>query len=109
MAQLMTELTSPQPGQETRSAVERIAAFAAAALPEHLAPDIRQLFKRNILDSIGCAIAALPGPPFRALRLPPSASNNPPESKVDTFVRQDFLTRVAPLSLRGVLGLRILI
>jgi hypothetical protein len=81
MAQLMTELTSPQPGQETRSAVERIAAFAAAARPEQLAPDIRQLFKRNILDSIGCAIAALPGPPFRALRLPPSASNNPPESK----------------------------
>ena len=68
MAQLMTELTSPQPGQETRSAVERIAAFAAAARPEQLAPDIRQLFKRNILDSIGCAIAALPGPPFQALR-----------------------------------------
>jgi 2-methylcitrate dehydratase len=53
---------------ETRSAVERIAAFAAAARPEHLAPDIRRLFKRNILDSLGCAIAALPGLPFRALR-----------------------------------------
>ena len=76
VAQRMTELTSPQPGQETRSAIEGIAAFAAAARPEQLAPDIRQLFKRNILDSIGCAIAALPGPPFRALRLPPSASNN---------------------------------
>jgi 2-methylcitrate dehydratase len=68
MAQLLPELTSPQQGQETRSAVERIAAFAAAARPEQLAPDIRQLFKRNILDSIGCAIAALPGSPFRALR-----------------------------------------
>ena len=43
-----------------------------------------------------------------ASNLPPSASNNPPESKVDTFVRQDFLTRVAPLSLRWVLGLTIL-
>ncbi len=53
---------------ETRSAVERIAAFAAAARPERLTPDIRQLFKRNILDSLGCAIAALPGPPFQALR-----------------------------------------
>jgi 2-methylcitrate dehydratase PrpD len=29
---------------------------------------MRQLFKRNILDSLGCAIAALPGPPFQALR-----------------------------------------
>jgi 2-methylcitrate dehydratase len=53
---------------ETRSAVERIADFAAAARPEHLTPDVRQLFKRNILDSLGCAMAALPGPPFRALR-----------------------------------------
>jgi 2-methylcitrate dehydratase len=40
-------------------AVERIAAFAAAARPERLTPDIREL---------GCAIAALPGPPFQALR-----------------------------------------
>jgi len=43
-----------------------------------------------------------------ASNLPPSASNNPPESKVDTFVRQDVLTRVAPLSLRWVLGLTML-
>jgi 2-methylcitrate dehydratase len=57
-----------QQGVETRSAVERIAAFAAAARPEHLRPEMRQLFKRNILDSLGCAIAALPGPPFQALR-----------------------------------------
>jgi hypothetical protein len=26
------------------------------ARPEHLTPDIRQLFKRNILDSLGCAV-----------------------------------------------------
>jgi 2-methylcitrate dehydratase len=31
-------------------------------------PDVRQLFQRNILDSLGRAIAALPGPPFQALR-----------------------------------------
>ena len=61
---------SYQQGIETRSAVECIAAFAAAARPEHLRPHIRQLLKRNILDSLGCAIAALPGPPFRALREP---------------------------------------
>ena len=54
--------------EQTTSAVERIGAFAAAARPEHLKSDIRLLYKRNILDSIGCAIAALPGPPFAALR-----------------------------------------
>lgn len=50
------------------TAVERIAAFTTAARPERLTPEVRKLFKRNILDSIGCAIAALPGPPFHALR-----------------------------------------
>src|SRR6516162_525476 len=64
----MTQLMSYQQGVATRSAVERIAAFAAAAGPERLTPEVRGLFKRNILDSLGCAIAALPGPPFRALR-----------------------------------------
>ena len=42
---------SRQHGVETHSAVERIAAFAAAARPEHLRLDIRTLYKRNILDS----------------------------------------------------------
>ncbi len=51
-----------------RSAVERIAAFAAAARPAQLTSGIRHLFKRNILDSLGCAIAALAGQPFHALR-----------------------------------------
>src|SRR4029077_5135682 len=59
---------SYQQEAETRSAVESIATFAVAARPEDLTPDIRQGFKPNILDSIGCAIAALPGPPFQALR-----------------------------------------
>jgi 2-methylcitrate dehydratase len=53
---------------EVRSAVERIASFATSARPEHLKCDIRQLFKRNILDSLGCAIAGLQGRPFQALR-----------------------------------------
>src|SRR5580658_3136066 len=51
-----------------RTAVERIAAFAASARPGHLTDNTRRLFKRNILDSLGCAIAALPGQPFQALR-----------------------------------------
>jgi 2-methylcitrate dehydratase len=59
---------SCQQGQEKRSVIERIAAFVVAARPEHLAPEIRQLLKRNILDSLGCAVAALSGPPFQALR-----------------------------------------
>jgi 2-methylcitrate dehydratase len=61
-------MMSNQHGTEARSAVERIAAFAARARPEHLTPEVRQLFKRNILDSVGCAIAAQPGRPFQALR-----------------------------------------
>ena len=48
--------------------LERIAMFVAAARPRHLTVDIRQLFKRNTLDSLGCAIAALSGQPFQALR-----------------------------------------
>jgi 2-methylcitrate dehydratase len=60
---------SGEQGQEMRrAAVERIAAFAAAARPEHLSSDARRLYKRNILDSLACGIAALPGPPFKALR-----------------------------------------
>jgi 2-methylcitrate dehydratase len=53
---------------ETRPAVERIAAFAAGVRSEHLTTDIRKLFKRNILDSMGCAIAAVAGPSLQALR-----------------------------------------
>ena len=68
MTQVITEPPSHQQGEHTRSAVERIAAFATAARPEHLTNDARRLFKRNILDSLGCAIAALPGQPFQALR-----------------------------------------
>jgi 2-methylcitrate dehydratase len=64
----MTKRIAPTQQTETRSAVERIGAFAVAARPEHLSADIRQLFKRNILDSIGCAIAAVSGPSLQSLR-----------------------------------------
>lgn len=68
MTQLMTQPVALQQQEQTRPAVEHIAAFAAAARPQQLTPHARQLFKRNILDSLGCALAALPGPPFQALR-----------------------------------------
>src|ERR1700693_1257183 len=68
MTQVITEALSHQQGEPMPSPVERIAVFTAAARPEHLTNDTRRLFKRNILDSLGCAIAALPGQPFQALR-----------------------------------------
>ena len=64
----MTELITPKRQAETRSAVERIGAFAVAVRPEHLTADIRLLFKRNILDSIACAIAAVAARSLRTLR-----------------------------------------
>ena len=48
--------------------VERIAKFADNAQLSHLSEASKALFRRNILDSLGCAIAALPGAPFAALR-----------------------------------------
>src|SRR6267142_276080 len=50
------------------STVSAIAAFADRAASTSLKPDARKLYKRNILDSLGCAISALPGAPFAALR-----------------------------------------
>jgi hypothetical protein len=67
---LRTEPVALEPRKETPSTVERFAAFAAAARPERLKPQKRQPFKRNILDSLGCATASLSADPFRALRCP---------------------------------------
>src|ERR1700728_1625722 len=64
----MSQLMRASREVEVLSAVEHIAAFAASARPKHLRSDIRQLFKRNILDSLGCAIAGLEGRPFPARR-----------------------------------------
>jgi hypothetical protein len=47
VSQLMTEPMSHRHDGRTRSAVERIAAFAAAARPVRLMTNIRQLFKRS--------------------------------------------------------------
>src|SRR6266480_6448609 len=58
---LMKNATSP-------STVSTIAGFADRAVSTSLKPNARKLYKRNILDSLGCAISALPGAPFAALR-----------------------------------------
>jgi 2-methylcitrate dehydratase len=63
-----TKPITPKLQTKTRSAVEQIGAFAAAARPEHLTFEVRELFKRNILDSIACAIAAVAGSSLRPLR-----------------------------------------
>jgi 2-methylcitrate dehydratase len=68
MAQFVRQPISDPHAEEKRTAVQRIAAFAKAAHAKDLKPHIRQLYKRNILDSLGCAIAALPGRPFQSLR-----------------------------------------
>jgi len=49
-------------------AVEEIASFVNDANLSNIQPDICALLKRNILDSLGCAIAALGGDPIAALR-----------------------------------------
>jgi 2-methylcitrate dehydratase len=64
----ITTPVAPKQKAETLSAVERIGAFAGGARPEHLTADIRPIFKRNILDSVACAIAAVAGPSLRPLR-----------------------------------------
>lgn len=53
---------------KSHTVVEQIAAFATMANSEHLDSENRYLLKRNTLDSLGCAIGALSGPPFHGLR-----------------------------------------
>lgn len=50
------------------TAVERLAQFAASADYEQLSGAARQQLKIRILDSAGCAIAALEGEPVRLIR-----------------------------------------
>jgi hypothetical protein len=64
---MVTDSMTVQPGKESRTVIQRIAAFAVAAESDRLDVEIRQLLKRNILDSLGCAIASLPGGPFRQM------------------------------------------
>src|SRR5260370_5658541 len=58
---LMKNSTAP-------STVDAIAGFAYRAVSTSLKPDARKLYKRNILDSLRCAISALQRDPFAAWR-----------------------------------------
>ena len=64
----MPQAIKPAPSPNKRSSLESIAKFAKSARPNQLSLRIRLLYKRNILDSLGCGIASQPGPPFKALR-----------------------------------------
>jgi 2-methylcitrate dehydratase len=64
----MTTFPSTLQTQATRPAVESIGSFAVCVRPQDLTARLRSLYKRNILDSLGCAISASAGAPFSALR-----------------------------------------
>ncbi|MDT7762238.1 MAG: 2-methylcitrate dehydratase [Mycobacterium sp.] len=49
-------------------AVDALAEFVVAAEPAHVPDDALMLLRRNVLDSVGCAIAALDGETVRVLR-----------------------------------------
>jgi 2-methylcitrate dehydratase len=49
-------------------AVDALADFVVAAEPAHLPDDALMLLRRNVLDSVGCAIAALDGETVRVVR-----------------------------------------
>jgi 2-methylcitrate dehydratase len=49
-------------------AVDALADFVVAAEPAHLPDEALMLLRRNVLDSIGCAIAALDGETVRLVR-----------------------------------------
>jgi 2-methylcitrate dehydratase len=48
--------------------VDALAEFVVAAEPAHLPDDALMLLRRNVLDSVGCAIAALDGETVRVVR-----------------------------------------
>ena len=48
--------------------VEQLAAFVARTTYEELSEEARQALKIRVLDSLGCAIGALTGPPIGMLR-----------------------------------------
>src|SRR5258705_2371794 len=48
--------------------VDALAVFVVAAEPAPLPDDALMLLRRNVIDSVGCAIAALDGETVRAVR-----------------------------------------
>lgn len=63
-ATLIAGRVAPEP----RFAVDALAEFVVSASPADLPEQSRKLLQRNILDSIGCAIAALDGDTVRQVR-----------------------------------------
>lgn len=55
-------------GTRPRFAIESLAEFVTAASADHLSAVSGKLLRRNVLDSIGCAIAALDGDAVRQVR-----------------------------------------
>jgi 2-methylcitrate dehydratase len=50
------------------TSVEQMADFTLRMSEQDLPPEMRQLLKRNVLDSLGCAIGAIGTGPIRAIR-----------------------------------------
>ena len=64
-------------------AVDALADFVVAADPAHLPDDAVMLLRRNVLDSLGCAIAALAGETVRLVRdQVESVGGQPPASLI---------------------------
>jgi 2-methylcitrate dehydratase len=59
--------TTPHVKQEETTSAQQLAAFVVRMRFEDISQEARQQLKNHLLDSIGCAIGALDGPPIKAL------------------------------------------
>ena len=65
----MTAAVMPgRPAREQRFAVDALAEFVVAADAGDLPEEAGKLLRRNVLDSLGCAVAALDGETVRQVR-----------------------------------------
>ena len=67
--------------RESRFAVESLAEFVVAARPTDLSGEAGELLRRNVLDSLGCAIAALDGDTVRQVRAQIDAIGGTPRAR----------------------------
>jgi hypothetical protein len=68
------------------TAAEAIAGFALRAGPADLGKESRRLLKRNILDTLGCAIGGLDGPPPGEFTTDPTGEPAPPQPAKQTTI-----------------------
>ena len=68
--------------RESRFAVESLAEFVVAARPTDLSGEAGELLRRNVLDSLGCAIAALDGDTVRQVRAQIDAIGGTPRASL---------------------------